>query len=720
MALEVKHTEVNVINKVEKLGYKNILANQYIFKTIFSKLLPIAGLTAFVVRTIDIIKTHEQSVNLLNQSLIAKGLYSANLSKEYQDYALSVSKNSVFTQDSIIQGIATLQSYMGNKAVSKELLDSIVLFAKANGLDFVSASEKVGLAIDKGSGKLEQMGLSIDEQATKAERLDSITKQLNTKYSGFSLSGNTTELSINKFNKSFNEFLLMIGKTVSPIIIKVTQEITIWANKLKDNKERIQELADAIYGMSKIVLVLQNVVTGSVKILIEMIIGTSKYFGTIFSTGFEKANKELGDSITRSIEIFKIEKKNTVNGLDQINQIIANDKARRSDIYLEKYSVQNQKKIKALQTENILKQSLFEARSTQDIKIALAQETLKSDHHLALLNKKIHFEEDKTKRLKLELEKRKYIKEKYIEDEIRRAEVSQKIQIIAGTEQAKAYKSAIDSIAQLQGSKYREQIIIGKAAAIAQMTYNTILSAAYTADALAKIPLIGPYIAPIGAALIIAYGAEQVANIAGVDLFSDGSINNGSKDYSNILRMLIEDDSLREQIMSDIIETTLLGAALGGGVLAIFLGDVLKNKLPGPIQDALGAVSDASASIIDFQVEITLAIADKAIAIGGTVLNGIIAAGGGIAEAVKDLGGTIVDLAGGVAGAIGSIIESIGDLFGFAEGGLVSSGVVQPLDNRVKRLEINIKVMGGLSSDVYYAKVLANQVHGEMIKMGYI
>jgi len=85
-----------------------------------------------------------------------------------------------------------------------------------------------------------------------------------------------------------------------------------------------------------------------------------------------------------------------------------------------------------------------------------------------------------------------------------------------------------NDLAQLANSKNKEMAAIGKAAAIRNISVKTYEAAMNSYNALAGIPIVGPALGFAAAAAAVAYGAEQAAGVAGVQMFAKGGIVDGN------------------------------------------------------------------------------------------------------------------------------------------------------------------------------------------------
>lgn len=133
------------------------------------------------------------------------------------------------------------------------------------------------------------------------------------------------------------------------------------------------------------------------------------------------------------------------------------------------------------------------------------------------------------------LERRKQLKLRYIEDDMKKNEMlgnnwqvtldkmrlaqekdGKLLGTIRGVQQTQEFKGTQDflsNVSSLRSSKSKEAFEIGKKAAIAQATVNTFLAATEAYASLAAIPIVGPILGAVAAAAAVAAGFVQIQNI---------------------------------------------------------------------------------------------------------------------------------------------------------------------------------------------------------------
>ena len=79
-----------------------------------------AGFTAVIGGSVLAFRTQEKAVNSLNQSLKNQGIFSEELTKEYQDQATALQKLTLYGDEAIIAAQASLQNQLGQTKITKE------------------------------------------------------------------------------------------------------------------------------------------------------------------------------------------------------------------------------------------------------------------------------------------------------------------------------------------------------------------------------------------------------------------------------------------------------------------------------------------------------------------------------------------------------------------------------------------------------------------------
>lgn len=191
------------------------------------------------------------------------------------------------------------------------------------------------------------------------------------------------------------------------------------------------------------------------------------------------------------------------------------EKARLRLLAEEKY----QTEYKALRTEFAAEDREIEMARVQAL---IDIETLRYEEGKALTNQQLQDAIDLQKEMvdlmlqdeKLTAEERKKIQQEYSNWELDLLKSNAEIKEKTLEEQLQASADVLGSLAEIAG----KESAFGKAAAIAQASINTYLSANEAYKSLVGIPVVGPALAPIAAAAAVVAGLKSIQQITSVQL----------------------------------------------------------------------------------------------------------------------------------------------------------------------------------------------------------
>jgi len=430
-----------------------------------------AGLTAIGVKAVAAYKEQELSVNKLNQSLIQQGVYTKELSKEYQNMASDLQKTTTFGDEAIISAQAQLQSYLGQEKITKELTQATLDFAAAMKVDLKTASRLVGQSIGSQTNALTRYGIQIDTSATKSEKLAAITKGLSGQFGGQAAAAAQGLGSLEQFSNAFGDLFEVIGKALAPVIGFFTKQLTSLAVNLQENDGFIRGLNSAVAFLARGFVGLKLTSQIVFSILKAGFMEIATFVSNIASGEFKAALTEIGDA--------------TGKAFDEIGQAVedrAKEMAELDRLFDEKEQERQENKTAAMQEE-------------QAKRNAILQE---------------------------EMDKRKAIEDKALTDKKNNEAAVADVMNKTGLKVLKDNQSNLGNLSSLQQSKMKEIAAVGKAASLAQITVNTAENATEAMKFGTRIG--GPVLGFPMAAATIAFGAEQAAAAAGVKLAEGGIV----------------------------------------------------------------------------------------------------------------------------------------------------------------------------------------------------
>lgn len=204
----------------------------------------------------------ESSVNRLNIALAQSGIYSAEASNDFQEYADSLERTSMFSAE-MVQDTASLIQSLGqlDQDGLKRATTASVELASALGIDLKSAAQLVGKAASGEVGAFARYGIVIEKTGDQAKDFENVLKTLETRFSG------TAQGQVQTFAGAFQQLQNAFGKIQEEIGFVITK------NRVLINV--MSELSKIFMGQAESLAqnrsVLQEFVGQGIKLLIDSI-----------------------------------------------------------------------------------------------------------------------------------------------------------------------------------------------------------------------------------------------------------------------------------------------------------------------------------------------------------------------------------------------------------------------------------------------------------------
>lgn len=428
----------------------------------------------FVGDAVAAYKEEELAINTLTQAMLNQGIFTQDLRAKYLKLADSIQEVTKFSDDQIISAQAVLQTYMGNKRVTEELVRATLDLAAAKNTDLQSAATAVGKAIRGETDTLMREKIAISESATEGERYAAVLNKIQGDHKGVAEAQAKGLGSLDLLKNAWNDFLSNAGRALAPLITQLAQATTAVLTffnsfadpsmakmDIDDVKKQITKVEDEI----KASLMRQSRLGSSDTTALDAELARLKEH-------LAKMEQERIDSSSKSIEDDKVkreEKRTSTLEQDLLDQEqeIANMNTSLDQQLAVQLAADN-KKIDAAKTKDEKMQALAEKSFTLD----------------SIRNQKKTAKEDEEEKIRL-----------------------------------KNRADTLNTIATLQSSNNKTLAIAGKAAGIAQIAIATPVA---ISQAMASgIPFPGNMIA---AGLVAAAMAVQAARIAGVQLAEGGIV----------------------------------------------------------------------------------------------------------------------------------------------------------------------------------------------------
>jgi len=471
-----KQAEYNVVFDKDKSG-----AFKFIPRSL-NRLLPImkslaapiavigAAAVAIGVKAVASFKNQERVTNSLNQSLINVGIYTKELSQRYQEQAKALSQRTTFADEQIMEAQSQVQQFIGNTEVSEELTQSILDFAAGMNVDLKTAARLVGQSIGSSTNALSRYGIQIDATASKEEKLAAVVAGLGNKFGGQAEAQAQGLGGLKQMRNAFGNVMEAIGKGLAPAIIFFTKQLTAATIALQESTTFTRTLANIVDAMAAGAMIFKNLVVGISEAIGNSIATGYSVFGDLIKGRFRKAAESMKTGIDANLKIV-VDRKRQV--LEEVGEIVeAREVSRQND------------KIAAAAAKNT-------ERFAKTVKLKSKQEK----------------EFNKTR------------------ESLAEGQAIQQEAVL--NTQVKSTEKILTSFSQMQASKSAALLAVGKVAALGIIAINTAEAIRNTFAWFSGFFLIGAFLATIAVIAIIAFAAEQVANVLGAKMAQGGMVMGG-------------------------------------------------------------------------------------------------------------------------------------------------------------------------------------------------
>lgn len=515
--------EATLLLKIQRLGEEALSKTADALKTIGAIGATVfASISGFVALATRAYRESEEATNALNQSLITQGIYTKELSGRYQEMAAELQKTTTFSDDAIVSAQALLQAYLGQKEISKELITATLDLATAKKMDLNSAAEIVGKTIGTNVNTLKRHGIEIDANASKSEKLRQVTAGLEERFGGQAKAAADGLGSLVVMKNAFSDLLEVAGEHFAPLVIFVAKKLTELANEFRNNEIIAKAFSQSLIFLIKTGTVLIEVVTAMGEVFSNIFMIKTKMVTDLMRGSFKGAFDDVKTGVTDTVSKIKDRYDSLNKNLKDIDDIYGRQEQRKKDEELRRQKENARQREQIARGSIMTEEELFRARDRNEILRELDKQKLKDNIQLQTLARRMENERGTTAGLNAELEKRDFLDSQFDHfGRMRLLDLSD-FRNQMNSRAMNELQSVLTNMAGMQHSRLGVLVAIGKAAAMAQTAINTAKSAV---EALAFGTAIGgPVLGWSLAAPIIAYGAEQQARIAGINLAHGGII----------------------------------------------------------------------------------------------------------------------------------------------------------------------------------------------------
>lgn len=533
-----------------------------------------AAISAALAYSIKEYREQEMAVSSLNQSLVQQGIYSRQLSKDYQDMADALSKKTKFDDDQIITAQAAMQNYLGETKITKELMQATLDLAQAKGMDLKSAAEIVAKSIGTSTNALARQGVKLNENATASEKLAEVTRQLNGHFGGQAKAAFDASGSLEKTQKIIKDLAQTLGGEVAPAFDIVIGYFNELFSSVMSSGSLISTISEGFRIFAKVAIVS----LAEIKVFGDGI-------GAMLATIGAAISQVTQGNMARALQIIKDGNAQAEadavttrqRAAEKLNAIDDSRLATQQENVLKEQELlraSNEQKNLMMQEQAIINDEFMAVKSEEELAKMQLQEDLKNDLELQAkiknLNDTIAHETNKTKVIAAENEKRKIMDKAMMDAKIANMTFFEKLEALSQSKRFQQAEQSMSQMARMQDSKHKELVMIGKAAAIAGIITDTAKGVMGVQAWANSIPFVGPALAMGLSAAIIAYGAEQISRVNSAQMAQGGivqaqpggmlaTIGEGGKDEA----VIPLDDERTQDILGRSINITVYGGILG-------------------------------------------------------------------------------------------------------------------------------------------------------------
>lgn len=482
------------------------------------------AISAFAGASLKAYKEQEEATNKLNQALVNQGIYSKQTAANYATYAAELQKTTTFADENIIAAQASVQAHLGQIPVTRELTKAILDYAQATGKDAVSAAEAIGKSIGTSTNALARNGIEVDANSSKQEKMAQVLAGIERKWGGQAVAAGKGLGVLERMKNAMGEILETAGERFAPVIEHI-------ANAVIKFSEDIQGSSAALDGFSATLKL--AIETGI--IFKNIIVGVGEYIGASFGTIFGAAAQAMSGNFAQAYETIKSgatdvsgmvvnrwqQTKDELNGIDEA--FLAKT-AQKNAAEEEMLRQSNSNKAAISAEAQVLKDEDFTVKSEEEINKMTVHEQMKIDAMKISDDQKIALGEALTLRMAAENQKRIAMEKAYADQKYKSMTDMQKMESFINSQKVSNLDSTFSRMSQMQNSQNKSMVAVGKAAAIAHIAIDTARGAIGAVAAFAPIPIVGPTLGMAAAAMIIAYGAEQIGRVNSTAMAEGGIV----------------------------------------------------------------------------------------------------------------------------------------------------------------------------------------------------
>lgn len=205
-----------------------------------------AAFTAEIYLSVKAFEEAQQATVKLSNALQNQGIFTEELTKQYDDYAQAVQAATGIDDDALKTAQAVAQTYLGQTEVTKDLTFAIADLSASMGGDLNGAAQKIARTIGTSTNAFAKEGLVIREGATEAERFAQVLDFVNIKAGGLAAEMNKADGFSHALTTSFGNLQEKIGEKFAPAFAAARQALISLFDAISSNPALTQLIVTAL------------------------------------------------------------------------------------------------------------------------------------------------------------------------------------------------------------------------------------------------------------------------------------------------------------------------------------------------------------------------------------------------------------------------------------------------------------------------------------------
>jgi len=467
-------------------------------------------------------KEAELASNQLSQSMVQQGVYTTELKSKYDKMAASLQAVTTYGDEQITTAQSLLQSYIGEKEVTEDLLKATMDLAAAKGMDLKNAADLVGKSIGSSTNALSRYGIEMDSGGDKTRKMADLVGKLNQKFGGQAAAAAQGLGAIDSLKNVASDFMEVVGQRLSPVVIGMANSLKTLILNIQESGSAMDMIMSVFQATAQIGVVVKGAFEAVGKTVGNVLAGIAGGMSDLIEGNFRSAWNNAKSIVTVSVDDMTEVWAKGKEDMAYLNELFLKGTEENLKKEEDLIRASNERKMEIAAEKKALDDEFFATKDAEELEKLALHEQVKSDivamAELQRLNAIINGSDSAMAKLQAQTQKEKIMKDQQAKLDIARMQGLAAVEAFLNSEKIKNTQTTLGTISSLQQSKSKELVAIGKAAAIAQALINTAQGVTL---ALATFP--GPIGIAMGALVGVA-GAAQIATIAGVGLAEGGLV----------------------------------------------------------------------------------------------------------------------------------------------------------------------------------------------------